>query len=159
MKDSDFICDLGQMFRQFGEDLMPSPKSQLSNPATTWYGHSISTTIFHLLQRSQAQPLEAHNSYLQSARRRLSSLMSMSLAAERKSAVAFFHWLVSPVDTRVQKAHHISRTLLSYLTSAYLYYFAMLSQHQILETSICSMPRLIAWPGVKREVILLRIFD
>ncbi|KAJ5241570.1 uncharacterized protein N7469_003161 [Penicillium citrinum] len=54
--------------------------------------HSISTTIFHLLQRSQARPLGVHDSYLHSARQGLSSLMSMSLAAERKSAVAFFHW-------------------------------------------------------------------
>lgn len=110
---------------------------QITNSSSFWKGldaqsevsalqfgyHSISTTIFHLLQRSQARPLGVHDSYLHSARQGLSSLMSMSLAAERKSAVAFFHWLVSPVELTIHKTHYISRTLLFYPISAYFVLF------------------------------------
>ncbi|KAJ5106360.1 hypothetical protein N7456_003035 [Penicillium angulare] len=54
--------------------------------------HSVSTIILHLLQDCQASPLETRDSYLESARQGLSSLMSMSLSAEKQSAVAFLHW-------------------------------------------------------------------
>ncbi|KAJ5229151.1 hypothetical protein N7489_009859 [Penicillium chrysogenum] len=68
--------------------------SQTEMSALKFAYQSIMTGILYLLQSDPGQPTSSTESYLQSARRELSALVSMCHSAEKQTAVNFLNWTI-----------------------------------------------------------------
>lgn len=72
--------------------------SQTEMSALKFAYQSIMTGILYLLQSDPGQPTSSTESYLQSARRELSALVSMCHSAEKQTAVNFLNWWGPIID-------------------------------------------------------------
>ncbi|KAJ6124374.1 hypothetical protein N7471_011691 [Penicillium samsonianum] len=68
--------------------------SQTEMAALKFAYQSVMTGILYLLQSDPGQPTRSTESYLQSARRELSALVSMCHSAEKQTAVNFLNWTI-----------------------------------------------------------------